>query len=271
MEGKKLFAVVGSDPRQAAAGRALEKAGYAVGGAEQVPRADYILLPLPLDAEREGLAGLLRAAKPGALALGGKPSAAARALAAGAGVELVDYFAREELTILNAIPTAEGCIGILLAERPRTLWGSPVLVTGYGPVGQALAVRLTALGAHVAVAARRPAQRALAEAQGAKGAEIARLKELAPGFATVVNTVPAPVLTAAVLGRLPPASLIVDLASKPGGTDFVAAAALGHKAIHALSLPGRCAPESAGEYVARAVLGILAGREGPAQKEEAEG
>lgn len=44
----------------------------------------------------------------------------AKAIAAEAGVELVDYFAREELTIRNAIPTAEGCIGILMKERSRT-------------------------------------------------------------------------------------------------------------------------------------------------------
>ncbi len=52
MEAKKLFAVVGIDARQAAAGRVLERAGYAVGGDEQVALADYILLPLPLDAAR---------------------------------------------------------------------------------------------------------------------------------------------------------------------------------------------------------------------------
>ena len=61
MEAKKLFVVVGTDARQAAAGRVLERAGYAVGGAEQVALADYILLPLPLDAARTPLAELLRA------------------------------------------------------------------------------------------------------------------------------------------------------------------------------------------------------------------
>ena len=49
MEGRKRIAVVGSDARQAAAGRALARAGYAVAGAEQVARADVILLPLPLE------------------------------------------------------------------------------------------------------------------------------------------------------------------------------------------------------------------------------
>ena len=95
----KRFAIVGTDARQAAAGRALERAGCAVSGAEQVARADCILLPLPLDESRTPLAELLRAAKPGAVALGGRLSAQAKTIAQEAGVELVDYFARPELTV----------------------------------------------------------------------------------------------------------------------------------------------------------------------------
>ena len=260
MEGRKQFAVVGGDARQAAAARALARAGYSVGGPEKIAVADYILLPLPLDAARTPLAELLRAARPGTLALGGMLSAEAKAIAAEAGVELVDYFAREELTIRNAIPTAEGCIGILMAERSRTLWGSSILLTGFGPVGQALGVRLGALGAQV-TAARRPAQRALAESFGLRSVAIGRLGQLAPAFDTVVNTVPAQVLSAEVLARLRPESLIVDLASRPGGTDFEAARRLGHRAIHALSLPAACAPETAGEAVAQTVCEMIGQRE----------
>ena len=245
MEGRKQFAVVGGDARQAAAARALARAGYSVGGPEKIAVADYILLPLPLDAARTPLAELLRAARPGTLALGGMLSAEAKAIAAEAGVELVDYFAREELTIRNAIPTAEGCIGILMAERSRTLWG----------------VRLGALGAQVTAAARRPAQRALAESFGLRSVAIGRLGQLAPAFDTVVNTVPAQVLSAEVLARLRPESLIVDLASRPGGTDFEAARRLGHRAIHALSLPAACAPETAGEAVAQTVCEMIGQRE----------
>ena len=65
-----------------------------------------------------------------------------------------------------------------------------------------------------------------------------------------------------VLARLRSGSLIVDLASKPGGTDFAAAARRGHRAIHALSLPAACAPETAGEAVARTVQTMLQEREG---------
>ena len=255
MEGKKCFAVVGGDARQAAAARALARAGYSVGGPEMIAVADYILLPLPLDAARTPLAELLRAARPGTLA------AESKAIAAEAGVELVDYFAREELTIRNAIPTAEGCIGILMKERSRTLWGSSILLTGFGPVGQALGVRLAALGAQVTAAARRPAQRALAESFGLRSVPIDRLGQIAPAFDTVVNTVPAPVLSEAVLARLRPQSFIVDLASRPGGTDFDAARRLGHRAIHALSLPAACAPETAGEAVAQTVCDMIGQRE----------
>ena len=262
MERQKRFAVIGSDARQLAAGRVLARAGYAVEGPEEIALADYILLPLPLDAARTPLAELLRAARPGALALGGMLSEEAKAIAAEAGVELVDYFAREELTIRNAIPTAEGCVGILLAQRKRTLWGSAVLLLGFGPVGQAVGTRLAALGAQVTVAARRPAQRGQGGSLGMQGAELARLARLAPAFDTVVNTIPAQVLTAPVLARLRPGSLIVDLASRPGGTDFDAAARCGHKAIHALSLPAACAPETAGEIVARTVREMLREREG---------
>ena len=256
MEGRKRIAVVGSDARQAAAGRALARAGYAVAGAEQVARADVILLPLPLDESRTPLAQLLRAAKPGAFALGGRLSAQAVEIARQAGVELADYFARPELAVYNAIPTAEGCIGILLQQRTRTLWGAEVLV------GQALAVRLSALGAGVTVCARRPEQRALAESLGLRAAPLTALAGLAPAFDTVVNTIPAPVLGDGVLARLRSGSLIVDLASKPGGTDFAAAARRGHRAIHALSLPAACAPETAGEAVARTVQTMLQEREG---------
>ena len=254
MKQTKRFAVVGSDARQAAAGRALARAGYTVGGVQQLPQADYILLPLPLEQSGLPLAQLLGAAKPGALALGGKVTDSARTIARAAGVELVDYFARPELTVYNAIPTAEGCIGILLERRSRTLWGTAVLVLGFGPVGRALAVRLAALGARVTVAARRPVQRAMAEELGLRAVPLTDLAAAAAAFDTVV--------TAAVLAALPKGCLIVDLASKPGGTDFAAARRLGHTALHALSLPTVWAPETAGEALARTVQTILQEREG---------
>ena len=50
MRQTKRFAVVGSDARQAAAGRALARAGYTVGGVQQLPQACLLYTsPSPRD------------------------------------------------------------------------------------------------------------------------------------------------------------------------------------------------------------------------------
>lgn len=148
------FCVVGRDARQLAAARALQNSGYTVLGAEGAGQADYILLPMPMDAEAADLARILRAARPGTLALGGRISEPVRKAAQAAGVELVDYFLRPELACLNAVPTAEGCLALLMQLRQRTIWESEFLVLGYGRIGRAVAQRLQALGGQVTIAAR---------------------------------------------------------------------------------------------------------------------
>ena len=55
-----------------------------------------------------------------------------------------------------------------------------------------------------------------------------------------------------LLLAMQPGALIIDLASGSGGTDFAAAEKLGLAAVHALSLPGKVAPQTAGELLARA-------------------
>lgn len=242
------FCVVGRDARQLAAARALQNSGYTVLGAEGAGQADYILLPMPMDAEAADLARILRAARPGTLALGGRISEPVRKAAQAAGVELVDYFLRPELACLNAVPTAEGCLALLMQLRQRTIWESEFLVLGYGRIGRAVARRLQALGGQVTIAARAPEQ-------------------LLPHFDAVINTIPAPVLGAAQLRCLPRGALILDLASRPGGTDFAAARELGLRAEHALSLPARCAPETAGALVAHTVEVILQERAATARSE----
>lgn len=93
------------------------------------------------------------------------------------------------------------------------------------------------------------------------------LEQLLPHFDAVINTIPAPVLGADQLRCLPRGALILDLASRPGGTDFAAARELGLRAEHALSLPARCAPETAGALVAHTVEVILQERAATARSE----
>jgi len=254
---QKTFCVIGGDARQQAAADALQQAGYRVLGAEGAGLADYILLPMPMDADQADLARILRAARPGTLAMGGRISEPVQQAAQTAGVELVDYFLRPELECLNAVPTAEGCLELLLRLRRRTIWESPFLVLGYGRVGRAVAHRLAVLGGRVTVAARSAEQRAGARCAGHHAAPLTQLPALLPEFDAVVNTIPAMVLPAPLLRQLPKEALVIDLASRPGGTDFDAAGKMGLRTEHALSLPAKCAPETAGTLVAHTVLSIL--------------
>ena len=49
----------------------------------------------------------------------------------------------------NAVPTSEGVIAYLIANRNETIAGSRILVLGYGVCGADLCKRLKALGANV--------------------------------------------------------------------------------------------------------------------------
>lgn len=157
---KEQFAVFGSDAGRQRQGGRWPGQGMRWAVQSSLPQQTICFCPCRWMHSRLGLCRLLRAAKPGALALGGLPGPDACCIAQQCGIELVDYY-QEPLALRNAVPTAEGCIGLLLHHRTRTLAGSPVLVLGFGRVGQALAVRLAALGARVTLAARSPAQRAM--------------------------------------------------------------------------------------------------------------
>ena len=56
---------------------------------------------------------------------------------------------------------------------------------------------------------------------------------------------------------MPAHTLIVDLASKPGGTDFRYAEKRGIKALLAPGLPGIVAPKTAGQIVANVLSQLL--------------
>ncbi len=152
-------------------------------------------------------------------------------------IYISDYFEREELTVLNAIPTVEGALQIAMEELPVTIHASKCLVCGFGRIGKLLAKALQSLGADVTVSARRHSDLAWITAYGYKGVMTDDLKSVLADQAIVFNTVPHLVFDEKLLGCLGDNALLIDLASKPGGVDFNAAAQLGKKVIWALSLP----------------------------------
>ena len=172
-------------------------------------------------------------------------------------VEGQDFLCREDFSVLNSIPTVEGALEIALREMPRTLHKARVLSIGYGRIGKLLCRTLSALGAEVSGTARRDEHFAWMETAGIHPLHTHRLEGALGQFDAVFNTVPHMVLPYARLRELPPGCVIIDLASSPGGVDFKAAERLGIRCHWALSLPGKCAPESAAVYMLKTLYRIL--------------
>ncbi|MBQ9973369.1 MAG: dipicolinate synthase [Oscillospiraceae bacterium] len=173
------------------------------------------------------------------------------------GLTVHDYFAREELTVANAVATAEGAVQLAMEELPVTVQDLEVLVLGYGRVGKLTAQRFAALGARVSVAARSVEQLAWAQAAGLHALPLHAVDTLLGGCELIVNTVPAQVLTAPHLAAVRHDALIMDLASKPGGVDMDCALRLGLRVLPAPGLPGRVAPASAAGYIRDTIYNIL--------------
>lgn len=220
---------------------------------------DAAVLPMPIKPDFD-LSLLDNAVKRGGLVFAGGSFPRLEEYCAEHGLTLYNYLVREELQLLNAVPTAEGALEIMLRELDITVWGAMVLITGFGRIGEVMARMLTALGSRVTVCARRPEQLAKAECMGCAAVTFSEeLDGLLPRFDVVINTVPAVVLDEKRLLLMKKGSLVIDLASKPGTAAHPQSAAAQTEAriIHALSLPGKTAPITAGKIIGKTIENIL--------------
>lgn len=168
--------------------------------------------------------------------------------------EIYDYLSREELSLRNAIPTAEGAVQLALEELPVTLNGLKVLIVGMGRIGCALAEILKGFGADITAAVNSPRGAAKARLHGISSVPTKRLKG---GYELIFNTVPKLIFDRELLSRFESSALFIDLASKPGGIDLDAALELGIKAVWALGIPGKTAPVTSGEIIADTVSAMI--------------
>ncbi|MGE5581222.1 MAG: dipicolinate synthase subunit DpsA [Bacillota bacterium] len=171
--------------------------------------------------------------------------------------KVLQYADDDEIAVLNSIPTAEGALQIAMEELPITIHGSKVVIIGFGRVGVTLARVFKAMGAQVIVSARRKSALARALEMGCQAILIDSLSEAAGNVDLIINTVPALIIDSGLIAEIQPETLIIDLASAPGGTDFEAAKKRNIKAILTPGLPGLVAPKSAGEILAATIPKLI--------------
>lgn len=278
------FGIIGGDSRQIALADSIASDGFTVladgfenidfanqvkkaGLEEIVENCENIVLPLPVTADGihvrmdyseesivldDAFAALMR----GKEVFGGMMGKLYQTSEIWATVNTYDYYTREEFAIRNAVPTAEGAIGIAMQEFPGTVNGSRCLVVGFGRVGKMLAWMLHGIGAKVTASARRQSDIAWIESYGYESVLTEQVCE-GESYDVIFNTVPAVIFNRRILSRMKGKPLLIDLASPPGGVDFATAEKIGIKTIHALSLPGKVAPKAAGEIMKNTIYNIL--------------
>ena len=233
----------------------LEGARVVVGGIPLLGENNY--LTMPLSKEKLSFDELIGKIPEGAHLIAGKVSQQAKDQLEQKKVKCTDLLDREEMAVLNAVPSAEGAVHILLQELPTTLLGSRILIVGFGRIGKVLSRLLNGFGAEVWAAARKYSDIAWIEAQGYKPVPMHQLARYVSDMDAIVNTAPAPVITREILEKVRADCFLLDLASAPGGIDFKSAEAFGFKVMWALSLPGKIAPLTAGDIIRRTIYNIL--------------
>ncbi|HET6872140.1 MAG TPA: dipicolinic acid synthetase subunit A [Sporolactobacillaceae bacterium] len=173
------------------------------------------------------------------------------------GISLVKLFERDDVAIYNSVPTVEGTLMMVIQNTDITIHRSNVIILGLGRTGMSLARTFGALGAYVKVGARRPEHIARITEMGLEPFHIKDLENQVTDVDVIINTIPAKVITSLVLSKMPSRALIVDVASKPGGTDFRYAEKRGIKAILAPGIPGIVAPKTAGQIIANVLSELL--------------
>ena len=174
-----------------------------------------------------------------------------------ANINYFDLFDMEEVAIKNSVPTAEGAVMTAIQESRKVLFGSNVLVIGFGRCGKILANMLKGIGANVCVTFRKIADEAYINAYGMTPVDIKNMGVDINRYDFIFNTAPALVLGCEILKRVNRECVIIDLAQAPGGIDYNCARELNIKAVYCPGLPGRIAPYTAAEILNDAITDIV--------------
>ncbi len=165
------------------------------------------------------------------------------------GGRIYAYSENEAFLLRNAYITAQCAIRLTMEKTDSLILGKKALILGYGRIGKYLASMLKSLGADIFIYARKEKSIADAEMNGMKGIDLCDIPNLYPDM--IYNTVPDTIIKRSLSDVLPKETLIVELASSPGGFEDK------EIAMKAPALPGRMMPKSAGEAVFDLVSTVL--------------
>ena len=166
-----------------------------------------------------------------------------------ADIKSIDILKNEYFTIRNTVPTAEGAIAKAIELTDINIDKANIMVLGFGRVGKTLCYKLKKLGANVYAEARKERDIAWIDVFGYNAIPLEKINENICKMDIIFNTIPELILDKSKLILMNEKTLIIDLASKPGGTDFESANKMGIKAILYSGIPGKIASEYEAELI----------------------
>lgn len=218
---------------------------------------DNIYLNTPLYSGKIKLEDIFQTMNSEQIFIAGKITNEIKEIANSYKIKTIDLLQREEMAVLNAIPSAEGAIQIAMGETDITLHGSNVIILGFGRIGKILAKMLQGIGANVYVEARKYSDLAWIKSYGYIPVDLNKLGDYLKGMDIVFNTVPSMLLNEGLLLKLNRESIVIDIASSPGGVDMEKAKELGIKVIWALGLPGKVAATTSGSIIKNTIYNVM--------------
>ena len=190
------------------------------------------------------------------LILGGKFSQYMKQLLTEKGIRNIDYYQDEVFALKNAYLTAEGALSYAMNSYDGDLKTARIAIIGYGRIGSALGELLKGLLCrNITVFARREEARVIASERGLLCMPIS--PDSVYDFDLIFNTVPTRVITDKQLLEMNNGTVLIELASAPGGFDSDIAEQSGIKVVKAPGIPGAYAPKAAGRILSETITELL--------------
>ena len=160
---------------------------------------------------------------------------------------IIDIMKNDYVVIQNTIPTAEGIIKIIIENTPFTIDSCNIAVIGFGRVGKRTCKLLDALNANIFCYDIKKEE--VANIRLCSYNVLRNICDKIDQMNIIINTVPKLILTRDVLKNVQKSTLVIDVASNPGGVAYEYAKRNSIQVIHALGIPGIVAPKTSAMYI----------------------
>ena len=174
---------------------------------------------------------------------------------------IIDYYKNDYFVLHNAFLSAEGAIFYAKEKMNRSIKNANIAILGFGRIGKMISYLLWSQGAKISIFTRKDIDRLWSGLMGFNAHKTENLVAMAGVnnknvFDVIFNTIPAHIINEDLI-KIINTSIIIDLASYPYGLDDDLLKKYNVSYYREPGIPGRYAPQSAGEIIGETVINIL--------------